>query len=194
MKILVFTEGTILMHCNAKGLPQRKIIEQVKNKESSVKDFSSYIPIGDAPKKLSVWKSQGAHLIYLTSRTKKDEIMQIRKALKRHAFPKGTLLYRKEGEEYKDVAQKAMPDILVEDDCESIGGIHEMTITHIKGTLKGKIIVNRIDFGTLLCDLLIAKCMSKVPLSMHFAIKSIIVKEFWGIDHLPDNISELKVL
>jgi len=53
-----------------------------------------------------------------------------------------------------------MPDILIEDDCESIGGKNEMTITHINPKLKTK-------------------------------IKSITIKEFEGIDHLPDKISEL---
>jgi len=51
-----------------------------------------------------------------------------------------------------------MPDIIIEDDCESIGGKYEMTYTHIKPELKKR-------------------------------IKSIVVEEFGGIDHLPDNIS-----
>ena len=53
-----------------------------------------------------------------------------------------------------------MPDVLIEDDCESIGGKDEMTITHVKPDLKKK-------------------------------IKSIVVKEFSGLDHLPDKISAL---
>lgn len=46
-----------------------------------------------------------------------------------------------------------IPDILIEDDCESIGGEKEMVYPHIKDELKSK-------------------------------IKSIVVKEFEGIDHL----------
>jgi hypothetical protein len=53
-----------------------------------------------------------------------------------------------------------MLDVLVEDDCESIGGADQMTITYIKPDIKNR-------------------------------IKSIVVKENGGIDHLPDNIEAL---
>jgi len=69
-------------------------------------------------------------------------------------------LFRKEGEKYKDVAEKLMPDVLIEDNCESIGGEPEMTYPHINEDLKKK-------------------------------IKSIIVKEFGGIGHLPDDVHKL---
>jgi len=58
------------------------------------------------------------------------------------------------------VAERVMPDILIEDDCESIGGESEMTYPHIREDLKQK-------------------------------IKSIVVKEFQGIDHLPDSLTAL---
>jgi len=116
--------------------------------------------VGNGAKKLHLWKSQGAKIVYLTSRTKPAEIGRIRSVLKKHNFPKGQLLFRVEGEEYKDVAERAMPDIIVEDNCESIGGESEMTYTHIKPELKKR-------------------------------IKSIAVKEFGGIDNLPDDILAL---
>jgi len=53
-----------------------------------------------------------------------------------------------------------VPDILIEDDCESIGGKKEMTITFIKPKIKQK-------------------------------IRSVIIKEFSGINDLPDNLHEL---
>ena len=160
MKILIFTEGTILMHKSAVGHSREEIVEQVKYKESSVKDYSSYIPIGNVVDKLSRWKSQGAEIVYLTSRKEVKEIEDIKNILSKYNFPEGELVYRKEDEEYKDVAERIMPDILIEDDCESIGGKDEMTITHISENKKSK-------------------------------IKSIIIKEFSGIDHLSDNVSEL---
>lgn len=160
MKILVFTEGTILMHKNALGRTTEEIIEQVKNKELSVKDYLSYIPIGNSADKLSKWKAQGAEIVYLTSRRESNEIKDIQNVLSNCGFPKGELVYRKQDEEYKDVAERIMPDILIEDDCESIGGEDEMTIAHINEDKKTK-------------------------------IKSIIIKEFSGIDHLSDNVSEL---
>lgn len=160
MKILIFTEGTILMHKNAKNYSRDEIVRQVKNKEKSVHEYASYIPIGNAVKKLKIWKNQGAEIIYLTSRTKAREIQDIQNVLNQYDFPKGKLLYRKSNQEYKDVAEKIIPDILIEDDCKSIGGIKEMTITHIKPDIKRK-------------------------------IKSIPVKEFGGIDYLPDSINKL---
>lgn len=161
MKILVFTEGTMIMHSGAKGLSRVDIVKQVlEGKEPSIHEYRTYIPVGNGAKKLHLWKSQGARIVYLTSRTKPAEIGRIRSVLKRHNFPKGKLLFRVEGEEYKDVAERAMPDIIVEDNCESIGGESEMTYTHIKPELKKR-------------------------------IKSITVKEFEGIDSLPDDILAL---
>ena len=160
MKILIFTEGTIIMHKNAVGHTREEIVEQVKNNENSVKDCASYIPIGNAADKLSGWKNQGAEILYLSSRKTLEEIENIGQVLKKYNFPNGKLLFRQNNEEYKDVAERIVPDILIEDDCESIGGIDEMTITHVNSQIKTK-------------------------------MKSISVKEFGGIDFLPDKISAL---
>jgi len=160
IKILLFTEGTIIMHKRAVGHSRMQIIKQVKKEQESAHDYASYVPIGNAFKKLNVWKNQGAEILYLTSRKMPDEIEQIRAVLKKHGFPEGRLLFRQKDEEYKDVAERIVPDILVEDDCESIGGVDEMTITHIRLGVKKK-------------------------------IKSIVVKEFEGIDHLPNHIIDL---
>jgi len=160
MKIMIFTEGTLLMHSGAKCHSREEIVEQVKNREESVRDYRNYIPVGDCLTKLKKWKDQGIELFYLTSRRKSEEIEMIRTVLKKYGFPGGQLLFRKDDEEYKDVAERILPDILIEDDCESIGGEKEMTITHVNPKIKPR-------------------------------IKSIFVKEFGGIDHLPDKISEL---
>lgn len=160
MKILIFTEGTILMHKNADGHTRKEIIKQVKYKDSSVKDYSSYIPVGNSPEKLTKWKKQGAEILYITSRRKPEQIKDIKNVLKRHKFPDGKLLFRNEGEEYKDVAERIVPDVFIEDNCESIGE-DEITINHVKPTIREK-------------------------------IKSILVKEFAGINHLPDKIQNLR--
>lgn len=64
---------------------------------------------------------------------------------------------------YQDVVERMepLPDILIEDDCESIGGEKEMTYPHLRSDVKNK-------------------------------IKSIVIKEFGGIDYLPDQIASLK--
>jgi len=164
MKILIFTEGTLIMHPSAKGYSREDIVKQVKSgTDSSIYNWRTYIPIGNSVEKLQKWKSQGAKILYLTSRIKPREVEDIKSVLKKHGFPEGHLLFRQKGEEYKDVAEKAVPNVLIEDDCESIGGMEEMTITNIKPDLKKK-------------------------------IKSVVVKEFEGIDHLPDDLKNLRLL
>lgn len=160
MKITIFTEGTILMPEGGIGHTREQIIRQVINKEPSVKDYANYVSIGGSANKIEKWVNQNAEIIYMTSRREIEEIDQIRDVLGRNHFPQGRLEYRKGNEEYKDVAERIMPDVLIEDDCESIGGEIEMTYPHIKSELKGE-------------------------------IKSIIVKEFSGIDNLPDDIRAL---
>lgn len=171
------------MHGNAKGVSRDEVVRQSKQagiqqeertlsygmkslkkaEPGSPYDFASYIPVGHAVEKLINWKRQGAVILYLTSRRIKIEIEAIRTVLKKYNFPDANNLYfRQQGEDYKDVAERLMPDIIVEDDCESIGGEIEMTYPHIRENLKKK-------------------------------IKSIVVKEFGGINHLSDNLSDLSI-
>ncbi len=143
MKILVFTEGTIIR-------------EEKDVKGRMVGGWK----IAEAPKKLATWQAQGAQIVYLTSRRRELEIEAVRRVLSQNGFPGGELFYRREREEYKDVAERLMPDMIVEDDCEGIGGEVQMTYPHIRPDLKSR-------------------------------IKSVVVKEFGGIDHLPDSLTEL---
>ena len=39
----------------------------------------------------------------------------------------------------KMLLRRVIPDILIKNDCESIGGIDEMTITHIRPEIKKKL-------------------------------------------------------
>ena len=158
MKIMVFTEGTIFGHSNWLDLAREEIVRRVKEGERP--DHAGTIPIGDAVRKIQAWNDAGAEILYLTSRRSLDEVEQVREILQRYRFPAGRLFFRLEGEEYKDAAARAMPDILIEDDCESIGGEIEMTYPHIRSEIKTRIV-------------------------------SIVVKEFGGIDHLPESLSEL---
>lgn len=144
MKFLVFLHGTVIMH---------------KDKDS-VLDYANYVPVGNAAEKLKHWQDQGAEIIYLSSHENRKNLEKDKFVLERFDFPKGEIYWRKNGESYTDIAEQIMPNILIEDDCKSIGGEKEMTYTNIKPELKTK-------------------------------IKQIVVKEFEGIDHLPNNIEEL---
>jgi hypothetical protein len=143
-RILIFTEGTVLgpkhwwEFFNDKG----------------------YVPVGNCVEKIRGWEGRGARIAYLTSRRKPADINAIRDILQRNGFPGSCLFYRDVGEEYHHVAEQIAPDVLIEDDCRSIGGQRNWTITYVNSEIK--------------------------PL-----IHSIVVREFKGIDHLPDELPEL---
>ena len=161
MKILVFLHGTTIMHKHGVGQKREDIVKQVIENDESVLDYVSYVPIGNAVEKLRNWEKGGAEIIYLSSHESFDEIKKDKFVLKKYDFPKGEVFFRQKKEEYKDVAERIKPDIIIEDDCESIGGEIEMTYPHITPELKVK-------------------------------MKSIVVREFGGIDHLPNNLEELQ--
>lgn len=146
------------MHKSTTGLTREQIVTQViDGKDPSLHDWKHYIPIGNGACKVGLWKKQGAEIFYLTSRTKRTDVEAISHVLQKYRFPSGQLLYRKDRQQYKDVAEKVFPDIIVEDDCNSIGGEDEMTYAHIRPELKRR-------------------------------IRLVKVKEFEGIDHLPEDI------
>ena len=75
--------------------------------------------------------------------------------LRTYGFPAGRVLARSPGETHGDIAGRKAPDVLIEDDCESIGAA-QITYPQIAPAARTR-------------------------------IKSIIVPEFGGIDHLPDD-------
>ena len=160
MKILVFLHGTLIMHKSAEGKPREGRVRQVESKDPSVLDYASYIPVGNVVEKLKSWQNQGAEILYLSSHETAEDVEKDKLVLEKYDFPKGQIFYRQNKESYKDIAERIMPDFLIEDDCESIGGEKEMTITFVKPEIKQK-------------------------------IKSIVIKEFGGIDNLPNNLDDL---
>jgi hypothetical protein len=93
MKILVFTEGTILMHPTCKGLNREERVQQSKNRVRSIHDYRNYIPNDNAVEKLLHWKNQEADIYYLTSRTKPEEIADIKFVLEKYSFPDDVYLW-----------------------------------------------------------------------------------------------------
>ena len=163
MKILIFLHGTSIMHKNAEGKQREERVKQSIQREPSVLDYENYVPIGNAVNKLKGWKKQGATIIYLSSHEKYVDVEKDKGVLKRFKFSVGDVIFRQNNEQYKDVAERIVPDILIEDDCESIGGEKEMAITYVKPEIKRR-------------------------------IKSIVRREFEGIDALPDDVNELMQL
>jgi hypothetical protein len=139
MKIMVFLHGTAIMHRNALGYTREERVQQVLDGDKSIHDFASYVPIGNTVRKLQAWKEQGAEIVYLSSHKKAEDVEKDKQVLVAHGFPSGQIFFRLHGEGYHDVAERVLPDILIEDDCESIGGEKEMTYPQITPELRTRI-------------------------------------------------------
>ena len=157
MRILVFLPGTTLMHASAAGRSREERVQQVKLGQD-LGGIASYIPIGGAVQKVQTWQQQGAEIVYLSMARRLEQTPAV---LAAHYFPQGPVAFREPDETWQDVVARVQPDILVEDDCESIGGVPEMTFPQLQPALQA-------------------------------SITSIVVKEFGGIDHLPDDLAALK--
>lgn len=163
MRIIVFLHGTTIMHREAIGVPREEVLRRViEGEDSSVSDFESYVPVGNAVKKLANWRDQGADLLYFSSHRTPEDVEKDRRVMTRYGFPMGPILYRSnEGESYASIAERVSPDVIVEDDCVCIGGETEMIYPNMSCEVKKK-------------------------------VKSIVVKEFGGIDRLPDDLNKLR--
>jgi hypothetical protein len=160
MKILVFLQGTAIMHASGAGCSREERVRQVQQRDPSVREHADYIPVGDAAEKLRAWAAQGAEILFLSSHRDPAHMDEDMRVLRRYGFPEGTVLFRRAGEAYHDVAERALPDVLIEDDCESIGGAAEMVYPHMRPEMRSR-------------------------------ITSIVVREFEGLDHLPERAVDL---
>ncbi len=162
MRLMIFLHGTSIMHRGAVGLTREERVGQIRQgDDESIRDFASYVPIGRAVEKLKNWRAQGAEMLYLSSNRDPTDVAKDRQVLVEHDFPLGPVLFRERDETYASVIEKASPDILIEDDCESIGGEVEMAYPNMSPGAKER-------------------------------VRSIVVKEFGGIDHLPDDLNALR--
>ena len=94
-------------------------------------DYASYAPVDNAVAKLQRWQEQRAQIDYLSSHRNPDDLANDASVLQRYGFPPGRVLARHPGESYGEVAERAMPDVLIEDDCESIGA-DQITYSQIR--------------------------------------------------------------
>jgi hypothetical protein len=160
---MVFLHGTTIMHAAGADQPREVRVRQSKARDPSVTDFANYVPVGNAAEKLGAWAIKGADLLYLSSHRDSLDVAADRAVIGRWAFPPGDVLWRGKGETYADVVARASPDVLVEDDCESIGGREETASAHLSPEVSAR-------------------------------VHSIVVKEFGGIDDLPDDPERLLTL
>ena len=119
MKVGVFPHGTAIVHASAAGVPRSQRVEQVRRGDATVTDFGSYIPTPRTVDKLANWA---------TSRNR-DRLRQLasprgRPARRRSSgFPDGPVHARRDGEDYGALVDRLSLDMLIENDCGSIGGL-----------------------------------------------------------------------
>jgi len=121
--IMIFTEGTVLGPKNA----------------LQFFNVASYIPIKNSVDIIKSWVRQGAEIIYCTSRKNSKEVNEVKDILTKHNFLGKRLYYREKDQNYKDIVEMVVPNVLIEDDCRSIGGKSQMCITHVTQAVKNKI-------------------------------------------------------
>ena len=97
MNILIFLHGTLIMHKSAEGKTREERAKQVMDGESSVHDYASYIPVGNAVEKLKSWQSQGAEILYLSLHETAEDVEKYKIVLEKYNFPKGQVFYRQNG-------------------------------------------------------------------------------------------------
>lgn len=97
-----------------------------------------YKPIGNAVKTVNTLHERG-HEIYLCSYARKARYNFITAIVDFYGMSYTEILCRERGETYSEIVERLKPDILIEDDCKSIGGLKECCITHVKEEIKQNI-------------------------------------------------------
>jgi hypothetical protein len=139
LRLLVFLHGTALMHPGAVGRTRQQRVAQVHAAaDPTLHAYDAYVPVGNVVAKLRHWQQQGAQIDYLSSHRDPDDLAKDAHVLRKHGFPPGRVLARQPGQSYGDVAAGELPDILIEDDCESIGA-GEITYPQIRPDLRARI-------------------------------------------------------
>lgn len=159
MRIMFFLHGTAIMHRAAAGVPREERVRQSAARDRSVTDFGSYLPAEAAVDRALAWQRHGAGICYLSSHRDEADVDLDRAVLRAHGFPAGPVFFRALGETYADVARRAAADVLVEDDCQSMGGRSQTTAAQLGPATA--------------------------------SINCVVVPEFGGLAHLPDDPSEL---
>lgn len=119
---MIFVEGTILK-------PKSLFL---------LYNHRTYIPIGNAVSLIEDWYEEDVEILYCTSRRGKqaEEVAQL---LKEYGFAGSKLYFREKKQAYKDIVESVKPDILIEDDCRSIGGSWQLCISHVAPSIRDSI-------------------------------------------------------
>ena len=132
-KIMIFVEGTIL--------------KPKHNNFFSRINMNGYVPISNAIEVIKNWQEQGYEIIYLTSQTGR-RAMKMAQHLDELGFVGSMVGYRQKYQDYTTLIKEELPDILVEDDCKSVGGQTSMCSYNLPDNIKNKIKIIKVkEFG-----------------------------------------------
>lgn len=163
MKIMVLLPGTAIMHESAADVDRADRVRQAAaGMDPSLRDFAMYVPVGKAVAKLTEWQTQGATIEYLSAHRERRDVAKDMVVLDRFFFPEGMVRFRGKHQRYAGVVREAAPDILIENDRESMGprAAAEVIAPSLRGPFRRR-------------------------------IGSIVVPEFGGIDDLPSLLPAL---
>ena len=127
----MFLHGTSIMHGSAVREHRTARVREVMSKDPALLDYASYVPTEGAVAKVTAWQRRGAEICYLSAHRTASAAAIDKSVLAAHGFPAGTLYYRAHGENYADVVRRWSADILIEDDCQSIGGRAHTTASQL---------------------------------------------------------------
>ena len=97
-----------------------------------------YRPIGNAVEIVNALYDKG-YEIYLCSYVHKVRYCFVKSVIDFYGMKYTEILCRNKKEQYSDLVEQVKPDVLIEDDCKSIGGIKECCITNVKEEIKKNI-------------------------------------------------------
>lgn len=97
-----------------------------------------YKPIGHAVEIVNALYDKGYN-IYLCSYVRQRRYPFIQSVVDFYGMKYTEVLCRGRNEQYRDIVERIRPDILIEDDCRSIGGQAQWCITHVSDELKAQI-------------------------------------------------------
>jgi hypothetical protein len=152
-RVLVFLHGTAIMHAAAEGVSRVERVRQVRGREESVRRFDEYVPTPCAVERVRSWAGAGWEIAYLSSHRLAADVAADERVLNVHGFPPGPVLYRAPDQTYGEVATAFVPDLVVEDDCESIGGEAEMVFPQLPPELRSRADSLVVPEFAGLCDL-----------------------------------------
>lgn len=122
MKIMIFIEGTTFY---------TKPVLFLFSKHG-------YKPIGNTVDIINSLHSKG-HDIFLCSYVRKNRYNFIKSVIDFYGIAYTEILCRDKGERYSDIVERVCPDVLIEDDCKSVGGEKNCCINGVREDMRANI-------------------------------------------------------